>query len=80
LLVAPGFEGSANENSSIETYCTNNEITPVTIEDLARLVDAFPFRSVTPETFRDLLILRTPTATKEYVDKVIAADAPSRRP
>ena len=80
LLVAPGFEGSATENSSIETYCANNEITPVTIEDLARLVDVFPFRSVTPETLRDLLILQTPAATKEYVDKIEAADAPSPPP
>ena len=80
LLVAPGFEGSATEDSSIETYCTNNDITPITIEDLARLVDTFPFRAVTPETLRALLLLRTPTATKGYVDQIVAAEAPSPPP
>jgi len=80
LLVAPGFEGDAKENSSIETYCKNNSITPITIEDLARLVEVFPFRSVTPETMRDLFTLRTPAETKEYVDNVIAASAPSQPP
>ncbi len=80
LLVAPGFEGSATENSSIETYCTNSEITPITVDDLARLVDAFPFRAVTPETLRELLMLRTPSATREYVDTVVASDAPAPPP
>ncbi|HEY4451807.1 MAG TPA: ATP-binding protein [Solirubrobacteraceae bacterium] len=74
LLVAPGYEGDGADASSIETYCTNNSVTPITVEDLARLVDTFPFRTVTPDSLRTLFTLRTPVATRQYVDEVLASD------
>jgi hypothetical protein len=80
LLVAPGYEGDSVQESSIETYCTNNTVTPITVEDLARLVDVFPFRPVTPETLRELFTHRTPAATREYVDRLVGSDAPSPPP
>jgi hypothetical protein len=78
LLVAPDFEGGEKEDSNLAKTCKNDGITAMRIVDLARMVELFPFRNVTPRTLRPLFDLHLPKETKEFVDglKESAPDAP----
>lgn len=80
LLVAPGFQGAEDEESSIAENCANDKVTPISANDLARLVEVFPFRAVTPESLRNLFECHLPKETAEYVELVINADAPEPPP
>jgi len=80
LLVAPGFQGADDEESSIAENCSEDKVTPISVEDLARLVEVFPFRSVTPESLRNLFELHLPRLTSQYVDTLADADAPPAPP
>jgi len=69
LLVAPDFQGFDDEaGSTIGAICRNDEITPIRVDDLARLVELFPFRLVSPKSLQPMFELRHPAATSRYVD------------
>ena len=74
LLVAPGFQGAKADDTSIVENCTTDKITPMTVEQLARVVELFPFRSITPETLVSLLELHTPAAVTTWVEGLEAAE------
>lgn len=73
LLVAPNFEGGDDSKSNLSKTCKNDDITPIRINDLARLVELFPFRQVSPRTLRELFRLHMPKQTKEFVDALAEA-------
>ncbi len=75
LLVAPGFQGSSTEESSIVENCETDAITPVTVEQLARIVELFPFRSLTPESIRPLFEHHKPVAVAQWLAELGAAPA-----
>lgn len=80
LVVAPGFQGGDDEDSSIAENCTKDEITPLALDDLARLVEVFPFRAVTPDSLRDLFQRHLPKDINQYVSSVVTADPPETPP
>lgn len=77
MVVAPGFEGAKADDSSIAEYCTEARITPIRAEDLARVVELFPSRVITPATLHPLFDQHTPKASEEFVDK-LEKEAPAR--
>jgi hypothetical protein len=70
LLVAPDFEGSSDENSNLAKTCGSDGITPIRVDDLARLVELFPFRDVSPRTLRGMFDLHLPKDTQEFVEGI----------
>lgn len=70
LLVAPGFQGAEGEDTSIIENCTNDEITPMTVDQLAEVVELFPFRSVTPASMRSVFHLYTPAAVTQWLSNL----------
>ncbi len=68
LLIAPDFQGFDDEaESTIGAICTNDRITPVRVEDLAKLVELFPFRLVSPTSLRTFFEIRHPAEAARYV-------------
>jgi hypothetical protein len=80
LLVAPGFQGDGDETSLIGDICRNDGITPITVDDLSRLVELYPLRRLTPLQLRALFSSHTPEASREYVDAVEAQSPPESPP
>lgn len=80
LLVAPGFQGSSDESSSIVENCTVDKITPVTVDQLARIVRLFPFRGLTPETLRPLFALHAPSDVEDWIADLEAQGASGSPP
>jgi hypothetical protein len=77
LLVAPGFQGDGLDDSLIERVCHNDTITPITVEDFARLVELFPLRRVSPLTMRQLFAdCRTPEQSRDFVNAVEREEQP----
>ena len=78
LLVAPDFEGANDVNSNLAKTCKNDKITPIRVEDLARLVEIFPLRMVSPLTLRPLFERFLPKDCGEFVRELetAAVDAP----
>lgn len=70
LLVAPGFEGGADPESNLAKTCASDAITPIRVDDLARLVELFPFRRISPRTLREMFSLHLPADTQRYVEKL----------
>jgi len=71
LVVAPGFEGGNSDDSSIAEYCTDGGITPITVDDLARIIELYPSRVVNPAVLEDLLRdCCTPLQSKDFVAKL----------
>lgn len=73
LLVAPDFEGGSDPNSNLSKTCKSDGITPARIDDLARLVELFPFRDISPRALRELFDLHIPEQTQEFVKGITAA-------
>jgi Histidine kinase-, DNA gyrase B-, and HSP90-like ATPase len=48
LVVAPGYEGGTDSESSISKTCRSDAVTPLAVEQLAELVELFPFRGSYP--------------------------------
>lgn len=69
LLIAPGFQGESDDGSLINDVCVNDEITPVTVADLARLVEIFPLQGLNPLDLRELLDRRTPQETRQWIEQ-----------
>lgn len=67
LLVAPDFEGATDMSSNLAKTCTNDKVTPIRVDDLARLVEIFPFRMVSPLTLRPLFDRFLPKQCGEFV-------------
>jgi hypothetical protein len=80
LLVAPGYQGAEGEETSIVENCSTDKITPITVEQLAHVVELFPFRSITPETLVPLLQLHTPADATEWIEALEAAQLPAPPP
>ncbi|MET9011700.1 ATP-binding protein [Streptomyces olivaceoviridis] len=80
LLVAPGFQGDGDDKALIGDICRNDGITPITVEDLARLVELFPLRRLSPLKLRDMFQLHTPDAVREFVNKIAAQEPPEAPP
>jgi hypothetical protein len=80
LLVAPGYQGAEGEETSIIENCTKDHITPMTVDQLARVVELFPFRSVTPETLVEVLKLHTPAEVADWVVALKSATPPTAPP
>lgn len=80
LLVAPGFQGDGVDSSLINEICANDGITPVTVQDLARLVELFPLRWVSPLALREFFKARNPEESRAFVDKLEAQPAPTVPP
>lgn len=80
LLVAPGYQGADDEESSIVENCGNDKITPLTADQLARIVELFPFRSVTPEKLTGLFVLHSPAEVTDWIAKLEASSPPSPPP
>jgi len=70
LLVAPDFEGGDSDDSNLAKTCRNDQITPIRIDDLARLVDLFPFKEITPRTLRPLFDCWAPHQSTAFVDSL----------
>jgi hypothetical protein len=71
LLVAPGFQGDGRVGALIQDVCKNDGITPITVEDFARLVDLFPIRALTPKIFKRLMTeSRSPEQSRAFVDDI----------
>jgi hypothetical protein len=80
LLVAPGFQGQDEAESLIADTCENDGITPITVEDFARLIELFPVRMITPATLATLFERHTPASTKEFVDSLAGGAPPDAVP
>lgn len=80
LLIAPGYQGAEGEDTSIIENCTCDKITPVTVDQLAEVVELFPFRSLTPASIRPLFELYTPAAVAEWVTSLRSAEVVPTRP
>lgn len=80
LLVAPGFQGDGDESALIGEVCKNDGITPITVEDLARLVELYPLRRLTPLQLRRLFESHSPEKSRAYVESVEAQSPPSAPP
>lgn len=80
LLVAPGFQGAAGEETSIVENCTTDSITPITVDQLADVIEVFPFRSLTPDSLRPLFGLWTPAEVETWVTELRADHAESTPP
>jgi Histidine kinase-, DNA gyrase B-, and HSP90-like ATPase len=74
LVVAPGFQGGDDEESSIAEYCTQDEVTPISVDDVARLVELFPFRALNPESLQGLFGCHLPKETAQYVQRIVEQD------
>src|SRR5205823_4764946 len=70
LLVAPEFEGGSNPKSNLGKTCRNDKVTPIRVDDLARLIELFPFRGISPATLRPLFDLRLPKDCHDFVEKL----------
>lgn len=68
LLVAPDFEGGTDDESNLAGTCKNDSITPIRVEDLAKLVEIFPLRMISPMTLRPLFDCYTPEQSAEFID------------
>jgi hypothetical protein len=80
LLVAPGFQGGSDPKSNLGLTCVNDDITPITIDDLARLVELFPLRLYTPATLRPLFDCHLPSGSKAFVDELAQHEPPEPPP
>lgn len=80
LLVAPGYQGAEGDDTSIVENCTSDKITPMTVEQLARVVELFPFRSITPESLVSLLELHAPAAVAAWLEALKEAEVPEPPP
>ncbi|MGW0083555.1 ATP-binding protein [Streptomyces sp. NPDC003393] len=80
LLVAPGFQGDGDSRALIGEICRNDGITPITVEDFARLVELFPLRRLSPLKLREMFQLHTPDTVREYVNKIAGQAAPAAPP
>jgi hypothetical protein len=70
LVVAPGFQGGDDEESSIAKNCTEDGVTPISVDDLARLVELFPFRALNPESLRQIFGAHIPKDTAGFVERI----------
>lgn len=80
LLVAPGFQGDGDEKALIGDICRNDGITPITVEDLARLVELFPLRRLSPLKLLTLFEIHEPSEARAFVDAIEAQDPPAAPP
>ena len=80
LVVAPGYEGGDQVDSSIAKNCQSDRITPLTVEQLAELVELFPFRGVTPFSLRPLFELHDLPRTKAWLEELRTTQLSSRPP
>ncbi|MFF5717611.1 ATP-binding protein [Streptomyces buecherae] len=80
LIVAPGFQGDGDEDALIGAICKNDGVTPITITDLARLVELFPLRRLSPLILQDLFKHHTPEGSRAFVDAIEAQPAPQAPP
>jgi Histidine kinase-, DNA gyrase B-, and HSP90-like ATPase len=80
LLVAPGYQGEDLEESLLQKLCENDAVTPIRVEDLARLVENFPFRHITPQTVRPLFDQRTPPDAQKFIDELLGQPPPEPPP
>ena len=78
LVVAPGFQGADKKDSSIAEYCTDAGITPMAADDLARIVELYPARTMNPFVLEDLFkTCHTPRQSREFVEE-LEKNAPAR--
>ncbi|MGN9791055.1 ATP-binding protein [Streptomyces sp. OZ13] len=80
LLVAPGFQGDGDDKALIGDICRNDGITPITVEDLARLVELFPLRRLSPLKLLELFSIHTPAGARAFVDGIEAQEPPAAPP
>jgi hypothetical protein len=80
LLVAPGFQGEDLDEALLQRVCRNDGITPMRVEDLARLVELFPFRAVSPLSLRPLFDCHTPDETQAFVSNLEKQERPDLPP
>ena len=80
LLVAPGYQGAKGDETSIVENCGTDKITPLTVDQLAQIVDLFPFRSSTPLSLRSLFDCHSPAEATAWVKKLAEAKPPSSPP
>ncbi|MET7761928.1 ATP-binding protein [Streptomyces sp. NPDC005393] len=80
LIVAPGFQGDGDDKALIGDICRNDGITPITVEDLARLVELFPLRRLTPFKLRELFDIHTPDGARAFVDAIQEQAPPAAPP
>ena len=78
--MAPGFEGGTDPTSNLGLTCVNDSITPITIGDLARLVELFPLRLFTPATLRPLFDCHLPSGCEAFVDELALRQPPAPPP
>lgn len=71
VVVAPDFQGAEDSESQIAKVCRNDNIVPIRVGDLARLVEVFPLQGLTPASLRPLLDRRTPTETRAWIEEQV---------
>ncbi|MCX5607886.1 ATP-binding protein [Streptomyces sp. NBC_00047] len=80
LLVAPGFQGDGDDTALIGDICRNDGITPITVDDLARLVELFPLRRMSPVQLRSLFSIHSPEGARAFVDEIEGRVPPAAPP
>ncbi|MEY9859070.1 hypothetical protein ABH935_004697 [Catenulispora sp. GAS73] len=80
LIVAPGFQGDGDKDALITAICSNDGITPITVGDLARLVELSPLRRLSPLSLRPLFDERSPDGARKFVETIEAQPAPQMPP
>ena len=68
LLVAPDFQGALDDEGLINDVCTNDDVTAIRVDDLARLVELFALQGLNPADLRSLFDTRRPEETRAWVD------------
>lgn len=68
LVVAPGFEGGNDPTSAMGKECAANGITPITVTDLATLVEVQAGKMLGFTKLRELYACRTAAESRDWVE------------
>lgn len=78
VVIAPDFQGADDPEALISKVCINDDIVPIRVADLAKLVEVFPLQGLTPASLRPLFDLRSPAATSAWIAEQEASVAVPR--
>ncbi|UIX30764.1 ATP-binding protein [Streptomyces sp. GQFP] len=67
VVVAPDFQGAEDPEALLSKVCENDDIVPIRVADLAKLVEVFPLQGLSPASIRPLFDLRSPADTANWI-------------
>ncbi|HEX2050353.1 MAG TPA: ATP-binding protein [Actinomycetota bacterium] len=74
LLVAPGYQGQDMDDSLLSKVCANDHVTPIKVEDLARLVELAALRPINPHRLRPMFTKYTVAEVVNFIDEMAALE------